>query len=697
MSDENSLRQPGAYVNPGGILRRFGRRAKTSLAVVGGLTVGLGLAASLTSVGASNANKKAVKLPDEFLLEIDLENLELVETSPFNPLQFLGQATRKLQIRDLVKALSNASGDERLKGIVAHIGDANASCGLALAEEARRAVLDFRKKNHNQAATVAFSTSFGESGSQGFATYFLASAFEKVYMQPTGLLSLTGLSVEQPFIKKFLDRWKVRPYVSSREEFKGIVEGVTRDEFSAPARLALKEMLTSMSRTVIQGIADSRMMLTPDVLSALNDAPLSAPNALSLRLLDGLKYRDEAMLVAWGYVPPADVDPPAGATELVMTPSPAGSVHTAKETRASAPRSMKVVSLERYLRSIKGKEAVEEGAKQPGALSTVLRQLREDDKDKTSGPEVALVIAEGQIVQGNGQQSGSQQQISSGKLCAQLRQLREKASVKAVVLRVNSPGGSALASDSIHREVKALRDAGKPVAISMGNVAASGGYYISAPASIIFAQRTTITGSIGVAFAKFNIGPALKEAGISTDRVACGPNASALSPFTDFSKEQEAAVEKQIDTIYDEFLRRVAEGRGLTADATRKVAKGRVWSGADAVRLGLADRLGGLQEATEWALAATTSDEGTKPKVVTYPKPLSTADILRKLRDQEPFELTSASSPLSSKLLAMLAAQVIGSATPTGGLAAASGLATSCAKEAGMTEGFQLLCDITVS
>jgi hypothetical protein len=106
------------------------------------------------------------------------------------------------------------------------------------------------------------------------------------------------------------------------------------------------------------------------------------------------------MLVAWGYVPPADVDPPAGATELVMTPSPAGSVHTAKETRASAPRSMKVVSLERYLRSIKGKEAVEEGAKQPGALSTVLRQLREDDKDKTSGPEVALVIAEGQIVQG---------------------------------------------------------------------------------------------------------------------------------------------------------------------------------------------------------------------------------------------------------------------------------------------------------
>jgi protease-4 len=417
--------------------------------------------------------------------------------------------------------------------------------GVARVQELRSAIAAFRRSGK---ATVAWAETYGEFG-PGNAAYYLATAFERIWLQPSGDVGLTGLSLEQWFLRGTMDKLGLEYEVSKRHEYKTAADRLTEQGFTGPAREALQQLASSLTRQITDAIAERLAIPPAQARELIDNGPYVAEEALELRLVNALGYRDEVY----------------------------------DDVRKSAGPDAHLLYLARYQRS--------------RALAERARKLPERGADM-----IALIYAAGPIRRGRsgrGPMSGGA--MGSDTVSAALRTAAADRRVRAIVLRVNSPGGSYVASDTIWREVVRARQAGTPIIVSMGDVAASGGYYIAMAADEIVAQPGTITGSIGVLSGKPVTSGLLERVGITTDSVTVGAHADMFSTTRPFSEEERAKINSWLDRIYADFTGKVASARNMTTEQVHQVARGRVWTGADAAAIGLVDHLGGLDDAVALA------------------------------------------------------------------------------------------------
>jgi len=528
---------------------------KTFLAGVLAFVVGcflvcyIGMMLLVSMAGLAGSFEKAVSVPDGSILEINLD--ETITDSPAtNPLADFDFATmtsrHSLPVLKAMGAIEAAAADSRIRGIYLRLNGAGGIAGSALMEELRGAIADFRQSGK-------FVVSYNEVYNQG--AYYLASVADSVYLHPEGGMDWSGLAFNLTFYKGLLDKLDLhaevfRPTVC---KYKSAVEPYILDRMSDANRLQMQELVNSIWGTLVRAVSDARG-ISPEELNRMADnlEVVLPEDALEKGLVDGLLYEDQMndVFASYGLEPDAE-----GHYSFVTL----------------------------------GDYAAQTGF---GAASSL------------SQPAVAVVYADGSIVDGEGYELDK---IYGNTLARTLAGVRADESVKAVVLRVNSPGGSALASDIIWRELELLR-AEKPVIVSMGSYAASGGYYISCPADAIVSDRLTLTGSIGV-FGMYLYTPdALKnKLGITLDGVKSNRSAGmgSISPLT---PAERASIMRGVDKVYATFTGNVAQGRNLSLERVLEIAGGRVWSGEDALDIGLVDGIGGLREAI--ALAADKAELG---------------------------------------------------------------------------------------
>jgi protease-4 len=536
------------------------------------------------------------------ILELDLTD-GLAEGPPADPLSAL-LTMRRLRLSDILEGLRRASRDDRVRVLVVKVGGGR--IGLARIQELRGAIFGFRQAGK---VAVAWAETFGEF-TQGNLPYYLASAFDKIWLQPTGTLGLTGVAIEQLFLHDALAKAGVDFQSAKRHEYKSAADQLTESGFTAPAREAAARLVESVAEQVADGIAQCRGKSAAEARALLDRGPFLARQALEEGLVDELGYRDE--------------------------------VYDA--VRKAAGPDATLLYLQRYQRA--------------HALASVQRRLQAGPRGEKY---VAMIYAQGTIRSGrSGRGLVGGGGMGSDTIAAALRAAAADERARAIVLRVNSPGGSATASDVIWREVVRVRAAGKPVIISMGDVAASGGYFISAPADVIVAQPGTITGSIGVIMGKPVLRELFSRAGINSEAVAAGSGATMFSLARPFTDEDWDRINVWLDAIYSDFVSKVADGRRLSQERVDELARGRVWSGADAVANGLADEAGGLREAI--AIARRRAGLPTDAPVRVFPK-LGPLDQLR------PAESSEAAPAAGLGLTSGLGATGIGSAVALGSAA----------------------------
>jgi len=471
------------------------------------------------------------------ILELDLTS-GITEEPPADPLSAL-VAMRRPRLADVLGALRRAAADDRVRALVVKVG--GRPIGLAQVQELRTAISAFAGAGK---LTVAWAETFGES-SPGNVPYYLATAFDQIYLQPSGEVGLTGISVQNWFYRGALDKLGVEFQVGKREEYKSAAERLTERGFSEPAREEVARVAASIVEQITEAIARRLEISAEEARALIDRGPFIAAEALEVRLVDKLGYRDEVY-------------------------------DTVRET---VGQDAYLLFLGRYHRA--------------RVLAERTRRLPNPGEEA-----VALIYATGPIRRGrSGRGPLSGNSMGSDTVSGALRSAVADRRVKAIVLRVNSPGGSYVASDTIWREVVRAGAAGKPVVVSMGDVAASGGYYIAIAAGSIFAQPGTITGSIGVLSGKPVLGQALERAGVTSDTVSEGAHADMFTTSRPFRDDEWAMINSWLDRVYADFTGKVADGRGLTQQQVQEIARGRVWTGADAVGIGLVDRLGGLDDA----------------------------------------------------------------------------------------------------
>ncbi len=502
-------------------------------------------------LGIVGSMEEPVSVASSSILKIDLSEIitDAPSNDPFEGLNIYSlQKQKQLSLLQVLRALDAAQSDDRIKGIYLRMNKGGNIEGIGLIEELRAAILAFKQSGK-------FVVAYNEGYSQG--GYYLASAADKIYLQPEGALSWTGLSSNVMFYKGLLDKLDLRAEVfrPTACKYKSAVEPYILDKMSPASREQQQQLVNSIWKTIVGAISESRN-IAPEKLNRLADrleATLSE-EALKHGLVDSLIYEDQM-----------------------------------KEVFANL-----------------GVEANEEGDYEYISLGSYAAQVGADLKNIASD-QIAIVYANGAIVDGE----GVGKEIYGNTLAAKLATVRDDEKVKAVVLRVNSPGGSALASDVIWREMELLK-AEKPVIVSMGSYAASGGYYISCPADVIVADKTTLTGSIGVFGMMLDSRAALKnKLGITVDQVTTNANADFFGPLTPV---QRAMIMRGIDKVYTTFTTYVSEGRNLPIEKVLDISGGRVWTGEEALGIGLVDAWGGLKEAI--AVAADKAELGDKYRVV---------------------------------------------------------------------------------
>ena len=421
---------------------------------------------------------------------------------------------------------------------------------LANIEELRAALLRFKESGK-------FIVSYNEVYTQ--RDYYLCSVADKIYMNPEGGIMWQGMASNVMFYKGLLDKLGVQPEVLRHGTFKAAVEPFIMDRMSPENRLQMERLTGSIWGELVGEIAASRGIDSSDLQRYASELTLRTPEiALEKGVVDSLVYMDQMISVL-------------------------------NELTGNDPESDEVpnlVTLSEYI-----------GAMKPMS-------------HKVSDNVVAIVYADGEIIDGE----SVDDKIGGATIAAKLARVRQDDDVKAVVLRVNSPGGSALAAEVMWREVELLRQE-KPVIVSMGGTAASGGYYLSCPADIVLADKSTITGSIGVFGLLFNAEKGLREKlGITVDVVKTNPSADMGMPFRGLSLGERLYMMDQIEKVYNTFVGHVAAGRNLSVEEVDKIAEGRVWSGVDALRIGLIDGFGGLKDAI--LLAADRAGVGEDFRVV---------------------------------------------------------------------------------
>jgi len=472
------------------------------------------------------------------LLEIDLSR-GLAEAPPSDPVAAVRQRHIPL-LSDVVDGLRRGSADDDVVGVVLLVGRGPSS--VATAEELGRALEDFTAAGK---PAVAFAESFGEMG-PGTVAYYLAAQCDTVWLQPSGAVSLTGVSLDVVFLRGLLDKVSATPMIGQRHEYKTAADTFVRHELSEPNREMTQRLADSVVEQVSATVSRRRRLTAAAVAAAMAAAPLAATDALARGLVDRLGYRDE--------------------------------VYADLRRRLGRDGSLRLLFAHRYARK---------------RASRPLEQARAKRR-----PVVALVPVRGGIVSGRSRPSGLMGPVAgSDTVAAALQALQDDAAVKAAVLRVDSPGGSYVASDAIRRAVLTVRETDRPVVASMGRVAASGGYFVSMPADRIVALPGTLTGSIGVLAGKIVVHDTLARIGLTRQTVGSGPQAAMHSSNLPYDEEQWRKLQDWLDEVYDDFTRKAAADRGMPVDRLEPLARGRVWTGADAREQGLVDELGGLEHA----------------------------------------------------------------------------------------------------
>lgn len=426
--------------------------------------------------------------------------------------------------------------------------------GIATIEEIRNKLIEFKESKK-------FIVAYSEVYTQG--AYYLASVADEVWLNPEGLIEFKGLGAQVMFFKGLLEKMEVEPQVIRYGKFKSAIEPFILDKMSEANREQTMKYMGSIWNNIVKGIADSRG-LTPAQLNLIADSALvqNAKDAIEQKLADKLYYKDQVL---------DDLKDRCGLEDA---------------------KKLKMISMVKYTDAPKSKKKDDKGLA----------------KDK-----IAVIYASGSIEGGE----GDDQTIGSDRISKAIRKARLDENVKAIVLRVNSPGGSALASDVIWREV-VLAKAVKPVVASMGDVAASGGYYISCAADTIVAQPNTITGSIGVFGLLMNLKNLMNnKLGITVDTVKTNHYADLGSAFRPLTQAERDIIQNSVNEIYGSFIGKVAEGRGMKVADVDSIGQGRVWSGYDAKGLGLVDVLGGMEDAIEIAAKMAKLDNY---RVAEYPE-----------------------------------------------------------------------------
>jgi len=528
-------------------------------------------------------------VPNGCVLEVNLSSVP-PETTGFDPLALIGGGGRPLVLRDTVAAIHRAAEDPRVAGLIARVQ--LAASPPAVVQELREAFAAF--------SAVKPSLAWAETY-PGTLSYYLASSFGEVWMQPAGSVGLIGFASNATFLRDALQKAGIEAQFVARGEYKSAVNLFTQDHFTDAHREAVTRMLESFQEQVWQGIALSRK-IEPGALDALADrAPLLRDDAVSSGLVDRIGFRDEAY---------------ARMAELI------GVEGVSSEDEGFDEKALPRLYLTRYA----------------GAARSRLNPPMPPFPGRKPKPTLAVITLSGAIVNGR----GGRQLVPFGTssagadtIAAALREAAVDDSVSAIVLRVDSRGGSVTASETIWREVKRARERGKPVVASMGAIAASGGYYVGMCADAIVANPGTITGSIGVLSGKLVVRGLKGRLGVGSDTVRTNANADAWSIDAPFTPEQRADREAEADLMYADFVERVAEGRNLTTEAVEEVARGRIWTGADALAGGLVDELGGLRTAVRRAKVLAGLEEDTDVRIVTYPSS-SLLDMVRPRASSQP-------------------------------------------------------------
>jgi protease IV len=424
-------------------------------------------------------------------------------------------------------------------------------------QELRDAVIDFRKSGKTVVAFLEYG---------GDREYYLASAADRVYLLPTARLDLAGIASYEIFLRGAFDKLSVYPDFHHIGDFKTATNQLTETSFTPAHREMTESLNRDMYQQLVRGIADARKKTEGDVRALLDQGPFSPEEALRAGLVDDLAYEDQL-----------DDRVP--------------------QLKASSGSNRRV-NLNEYART------------SPQSVGIRPRS------------RIAVIYAAGVIASGdsgfdpvNGRIAGSTTIVD------QIRRIRDDDSVKAIVLRVDSPGGSSTASDVIWRELMITRDKkpSRPLVTSMSDLAASGGYYIAMPGHVIVAQPATLTGSIGIYTGKFVISGTLAKLGVNTETVASGPNADIYSPFSRFSPSEQAKIEQSMQSFYDQFVEKVAAARHTTPERIDAIAQGRVWTGRQARELGLVDQLGGLDVAVTAAKQRARIPADEDVELVVYP------------------------------------------------------------------------------
>jgi protease IV len=501
----------------------------------------------------ASSSEKEVTLESNSILHLDLNGRTLVERTSEEDLVF--------------GSFLDPFGGENTAGLVnlkKAIGEAKTNenvkgiylnagligAGQAGLLELREALLDFKESGK---FIVAYDEAYSEGG------YFLASVADEIYLNPLGGIDFNGFSSEGIFLKGFFEKVGIKPEVFRVGEFKSAVEPFILDKMSPENRLQTQYFLDDINNHALELIAKSRGIAQDSLIRINHQMLVRKPkDAVTYKLATALKYEDE--------------------------------VHSILKEKLGLKEDDQIATI---------------NATDLGGMAK--------SKNINSSNRIAVILAEGEIVDGNADGA-----ISSEKFAKEIRKARKDENIKAIVLRVNSPGGSILASDVIWREMSEAKKV-KPVIVSMGEVAASGGYYIAAPADTIVAQPNTITGSIGIFGILFNVQELVNDKlGVTTDVVSTGELSDFGNMARPLSEVERTIIQSSVEDGYETFISRVAEGRGMHPDSVRKIASGRVWTGSQAKARGLVDVLGGLDTAI--GIAAAKIKAGDDYRVVYYPE-----------------------------------------------------------------------------
>lgn len=538
---------------------------KYTAATVLGLLIflGAGIGGLIWLIVSLSVQEPGSRVANQSVLTLDM-SLDITD-APASPMvsQALSQVPATVTMRSLLDAIDQAAQDSRIVGLYLHgsIGRGQGA-GFATLREVREALQRFRAAGK---PIIAYDVNWQER------EYYLGSVANTVVLHPYGDLELNGLSSEPMFYAGALEKLGVGMQVTRVGKYKSAVEPFLLKELSPASREQTEVLLTDLWQEILNATGQARKLPPAQLQTIANQhGELMPEMALQKKLVDKLAYQDEVL---------AELRKMTGEGEDQV--------------------SFRQVSLKTYATEAEKKSRL----------------------SRSSGNQVAVVYAEGEIVNGR----GDLDEVGGDRFAKQLRELRSDSSVKAVVLRINSPGGSVVASEVIQREVVLLRQK-KPVVVSMGSVAASGGYWIATYADRIFAEPTTITGSIGVFGLLPNVQKLANNLGVTWDVVKTGQYADIQTLSRPKTPQELAQIQKSVDRIYDQFISKVAESRKLPKQKVAEIAQGRVWSGTRAKSLGLVDELGGLNQALQEA--AKRAKLGDDWQLVEYPQPTTLAEQL---------------------------------------------------------------------